>query len=125
MFKDPKYICLLFIFLFIEGCSFQYNKRIPKLAVEAQAGPAIKLTKNFFWIFDALGRIIGGVIAFLFYSTGQDTMYVFVTGFAGTFLIGATSVFMILTANIDGAFFLYVVAIFLGLAQGGAWVTIA
>jgi hypothetical protein len=52
-------------------------------------------------------------------------MYVFVTGFAGTFLIGATSVFMILTANIDGSFFLYIVAIFLGLAQGGAWVTIA
>ena len=35
MFKNPKYICLLFIFLFIQGCSYQYNKRLPKLAVEA------------------------------------------------------------------------------------------
>lgn len=55
MFKDPKYICILFIFLFISGCAFQYVKRLPKLAVEAQAGPAIKLTKNVEWIFDVLG----------------------------------------------------------------------
>lgn len=125
MFKDPKYICLLFIFLFIEGCAFQYVKRLPKLAVEAQAGPAIKLTKNLEWIFDVLGRLVGGIIAYAFYSRGKDTLYVWVTGFVGCFLIGAFSVFMILSANVDGTFFLYLVAIFLGLAEGGAWVTIA
>lgn len=32
---------------------------------------------------------------------------------------------MVLTANVDGSFFLYVVAIFLGLANGGSWVTVA
>lgn len=125
MFKDPKYICLLFIFLFIQGCAFQYVKRLPKLAIEAQAGPAIKLTKNVQWIFDALGRIIGGVLAFFLYSTGKDTLYVFVTGFVGSFLIGTFSVFMILTMNVDGTFFLYLVAVFIGFAQGGSWVTIA
>lgn len=125
MFKDPKYICLLFIFLFISGCCFQYVKRLPKLAVEAQAGTAIKLTKNLEWIFDVLGRLLGGVLAFSMYSTGKDSMYNFVTGFVGSFLIGTFSVFMILTVNVDGTFFLYLVAIFLGLAEGGAWVTIA
>lgn len=125
MFKDPKYICLLFIFLFIQGCTFQYVKRLPKLAIEAQAGPAIKLTKNLQWIFDALGRILGGVLAFFLYSTGKDTLYVFVSGFVGSFLIGAFSVFMILTMNVDGTFFLYLVAIFMGLSVGGTWVTIA
>lgn len=100
-------------------------KRLPKLAIEAQAGPAIKLTKNLEWIFDVLGRLLGGVLAFFLYSTGKDTLYVFVTGFVGSFLIGAFSVFSILTLNVDGSFFLYVVAIFLGLAEGGTWVTIA
>jgi len=100
-------------------------KRLPKLAIEAQAGPAIKLTKNIEWIFDVLGRLLGGVLAFFLYSTGKDTLYVFVTGFVGSFLIGTFSVFSILTLNVDGSFFLYVVAIFLGLAEGGTWVTIA
>ena len=83
------------------------------------------MTKNFFWIFDALGRILGGLIAYFFYSTGKDTMYVFVASFVGCFLVGAWSVFMVLTLNVDGAFFLYMVAIFMGLGQGGSWVTIA
>jgi len=52
-------------------------------------------------------------------------MYTFVASFAGCFLVGAGSVFMVLTANVDGSFFLYVVAIFLGLANGGSWVTVA
>ena len=49
----------------------------------------------------------------------------FVSGFVGSFLIGAFSVFMILTMNVDGTFFLYLVAIFMGLSVGGTWVTIA
>jgi len=72
-----------------------------------------------------IGRILGGVLAFLFYSSGKDSMYTFVASFAGCFLVGAGSVFMVLTANVDGSFFLYVVAIFLGLANGGSWVTVA
>lgn len=61
----------------------------------------------------------------MMYSKGKDSLYMFVTGFVASFLIGAFSVFMILTVNIDGTFFLYLVAIFLGLAEGGIWVTIA
>jgi len=68
---------------------------------------------------------LGGLIAYAFYSTGKDTMYGFVTGFAACFFVGAGSVFMVLTANVDGPFFLYMVAIFMGLALGGSWVTIA
>lgn len=121
--KEPKYPLILVATMCVIGAGYSYKEQAVALGAEAEAFGALALAANLFWLTDALGRFVGGVLAY--FLVEKVNGYMFLLAYSICSLIGNIGIFVIVGLDIDGGFFLLVPAFFQGLGVGGFWVAVA
>ena len=122
MFRMPKYWLLLISTLCVVGAAYSYQEQQVRLAFEGESIGSIARTDNLFWIFDAIGRYVGGILAYALVLKVNG--YVFLIIYAACSLIGNIGVFVVIALDFDGGFWLLIPACNVGLAVGGYWVAV-
>jgi hypothetical protein len=109
-------------FFLVEGAAYQFNKRMPTVAVEGDSAHLIDSADKMFWLNDGVSRIIAGVLAYFMVNT-INTYLTLIIFSVFTFL-GHAFVFSVLTLNLGGFFFMSS-SFLISLGSGGFWVLVA
>jgi len=123
MFGKPKYIFVLLAFFFVEGAAYEFNKRLASVASEGNAAEVARTADHMFWFNDAIGRLFGGVLAYLLVSKINTYFFLMIYSFISA--IGHIILFMVISLNIDGSVLVMSATFFISLGAGAFWVLVA